>query len=151
MLYEVITIIRYISSKSQIQKTILHLRKFMQQLPFILCKDNCGRITSYNVCYTKLLRGEQGLLGSKFFLITDSVVIRIESYFNTFQHMLNHVITSYSIHYAKLYDIHSFRFYLLSVFCNFSCYFSPEFFFITQHKFPPINYLLFLLIISYFE
>ena len=57
---------------------------------------NKYRITSYNVCYTKLLR--------------NSTVVGVlhdflpESYFFINSNAFYYVITSYSIHYTKLYD-----------------------------------------------
>ena len=57
------------------------------------------RITSYNVCYTKLLRKFAGYrgLGRSSPLNSGSLLSR----------MRISVITSYSIHYTKLYDLDS--------------------------------------------
>ena len=58
--------------------------------PFAIIEPIC-RITSYNVCYTKLLRNKRGELDDIPELCT-------------FAKKLERVITSYSIHYTKLYD-----------------------------------------------
>ena len=65
---------------------------FKKPLPKLLLPNLAAatpRITSYNVCYTKLLRlfqGKNSITGSKIILYRRDV------------------ITSYSIHYTKLYD-----------------------------------------------
>ena len=57
------------------------------------------RITSYNVCYTKLLRKRfSGVVYSSIFLLYNSSTSASDI------SMLFIVITSYSIHYTKLYD-----------------------------------------------
>ena len=71
------------------------------------------RITSYNVCYTKLLRFEMGSLrqiGELFGKSSrlDEVVTR-------------GVITSYSIHYTKLYDVHLDEVELVVLVQEFKC------------------------------
>ena len=68
--------------------------------------DRGRRITSYNVCYTKLLRP---LMIAGMMSFPKSLV---ESGFSSSMRMLSlstfqlkmYVITSYSIHYTKLYD-----------------------------------------------
>ena len=60
--------------------------------------DPLFRITSYNVCYTKLLRASVTIM-SKFGIETEQVA----TYKNSF-HGVAGVITSYSIHYTKLYE-----------------------------------------------
>ena len=77
-----------------------------------------NRITSYNVCYTKLLR--------KFIIfchLTDQICNAFGSLFilikpqNLFLSLEpGYVITSYSIHYTKLYD--PFYHFVLSDFCS---------------------------------
>ena len=77
------------------------------------------RITSYNVCYTKLLREYRKLLetyfgpGMRFEAESDLEGMRIPHFYNAFyvykyatgiSASLALVITSYSIHYTKLYD-----------------------------------------------
>ena len=83
-----------------------------------------NRITSYNVCYTKLLR-EDGVAESESQYLFDHCLMRVsdevdvtnESHYKAIitegepnfkkKDYLNHiynVITSYSIHYTKLYD-----------------------------------------------
>ena len=61
------------------------------------------RITSYNVCYTKLLRE-----GTYYFLLTirGAQDISVPAYSANISGfiILRSVITSYSIHYTKLYD-----------------------------------------------
>ena len=61
-------------------------------------KDNTLRITSYNVCYTKLLRGTASCINAPRCRTrrTASAKARVSA---------QTVITSYSIHYTKLYDI----------------------------------------------
>ena len=54
-----------------------------------------SRITSYNVCYTKLLRSVTGGIKTAVNLgATNSVTVGVNT----------SVITSYSIHYTKLYE-----------------------------------------------
>ena len=70
----------------------------------------CSRITSYNVCYTKLLRGEpmnaKGWNGGRIWqMLIEWNGIRIIMLI--FAVCLVSVITSYSIHYTKLYDLQS--------------------------------------------
>ena len=58
------------------------------------------RITSYNVCYTKLLRVELGL-GQK----TPQLLAQKRLHAQVgLGHEVDTVITSYSIHYTKLYE-----------------------------------------------
>ena len=52
------------------------------------------RITSYNVCYTKLLRCDEG----------DGRHFQVLHRIREAPDHLERVITSYSIHYTKLYD-----------------------------------------------
>ena len=76
--------------------------------------DDTGRITSYNVCYTKLLRGEPASAGRKNipnYSSTNASNSRLFHRFRRFEQppegprlLPNSVITSYSIHYTKLYD-----------------------------------------------
>ena len=61
-----------------------------------LRKTKVIRITSYNVCYTKLLRT---------FLVCTFINNKSLSVTNGLCSKLTAVITSYSIHYTKLYDI----------------------------------------------
>ena len=55
-----------------------------------VCRHQANRITSYNVCYTKLLRLTQE--------------VKILNLSDISQEIADFVITSYSIHYTKLYD-----------------------------------------------
>ena len=59
--------------------------------------DSKNRITSYNVCYTKLLREISGNDIGNFSIQT---YVADQSYFKLY----GFVITSYSIHYTKLYE-----------------------------------------------
>ena len=64
-----------------------------------------SRITSYNVCYTKLLRNISQYHG---FQVCDTLVketsLKLQNTFHHFVYGFLAVITSYSIHYTKLYD-----------------------------------------------
>ena len=62
--------------------------------------DPLLRITSYNVCYTKLLRFDQ-IYAAKMPVVHPSCAIALRMRFDK---MEEGVITSYSIHYTKLYD-----------------------------------------------
>ena len=57
------------------------------------------RITSYNVCYTKLLRSLVAILDAdkEGFLRSESAIMQVAG-------RTARVITSYSIHYTKLYE-----------------------------------------------
>ena len=69
--------------------------------------DNADRITSYNVCYTKLLRPILVLLLMSLLPVTaaagtsyqDELIDQARA-----NHLAERVITSYSIHYTKLYE-----------------------------------------------
>ena len=76
-----------------------------------------SRITSYNVCYTKLLRNiavppefkSPELQKSKVFPVFETIATTVEpmipqSVLDGITGKKEHVITSYSIHYTKLYD-----------------------------------------------
>ena len=83
-----------------------------------LTKENVSRITSYNVCYTKLLRlgfnVENKLLLQPFsfyvncFTLPDLFTHVRYMLYTTTPGMILTVITSYSIHYTKLYDFECF-------------------------------------------
>ena len=76
-------------------------------------KTSVTRITSYNVCYTKLLRGMTELrtwtddIFAKYFLNLPGVAsVEVGGGLVREVHVLpDHVITSYSIHYTKLYEL----------------------------------------------
>ena len=74
-----------------------------------------GRITSYNVCYTKLLRNDEaqkiieelGKLKAEIPQLEtelEAAQAKIDEYLVVIPNFI--VITSYSIHYTKLYDWH---------------------------------------------
>ena len=65
---------------------------------FMLLVGQNGRITSYNVCYTKLLRIVQ-VLGTK-----GCGQIKVFVILGHAHKIAKAVITSYSIHYTKLYE-----------------------------------------------
>ena len=69
------------------------------------------RITSYNVCYTKLLRVAYYYFNDAYRVYySDRNAVRMADYIrldlaaNINGNLLRNVITSYSIHYTKLYD-----------------------------------------------
>ena len=71
------------------------------------------RITSYNVCYTKLLRiTTNGPDISVYYDLAnnsnpDKFVLKGKAALGAEFYIPSHVITSYSIHYTKLYDMKS--------------------------------------------
>ena len=79
-------------------------------------KNEINRITSYNVCYTKLLRHVDAPLDMRMSQegLSAKEVINTYSYeqlskiiFEFGEEKFARVITSYSIHYTKLYDINA--------------------------------------------
>ena len=67
------------------------------------------RITSYNVCYTKLLRSVSHLKYPDHYNFNRKDIAGIQKIFaetsgNKIIIVTENVITSYSIHYTKLYD-----------------------------------------------
>ena len=79
--------------------------------------DRLHRITSYNVCYTKLLRSSITF----FFLLILHLPLINSILMETSESFDEIVITSYSIHYTKLYDRNNpYIHYVLSFLVPFS-------------------------------
>ena len=70
---------------------------------FVMFTADKLRITSYNVCYTKLLREMASMLSAIFMVM--AVMVCLMSIFIIFTSFKVIVITSYSIHYTKLYEL----------------------------------------------
>ena len=66
-------------------------------------EETFSRITSYNVCYTKLLRFDWGAVASLPWVWVEHGSPPYDTLLREFGR-LRLVITSYSIHYTKLYD-----------------------------------------------
>ena len=82
-----------------------------KQAPYLylsMLYDDCIRITSYNVCYTKLLRvSSSGLVTAVSQGVTTiKATAQDGGIYSESEVQVLLVITSYSIHYTKLYDMY---------------------------------------------
>ena len=113
MLYEVITQCRA-GQRRRGRRPAGHAvageRRHRRRHPARCRRDLAFRITSYNVCYTKLLRADFSYYTNRVVPFIKSIGI-IPKYLSAREIRIEQetepiiVITSYSIHYTKLYEI----------------------------------------------